>query len=766
MMLDLVSIVGNHTLPASQVVYQDDSTLYATFNLQGVATGAYTLVASNGPSGGTASAPFTVTASPAGALSIQIETPDGIRPDFLTPVTVVYTNTGGTDIPAPLIGVTADTAMVRLASATTFLGDSVDFLAVDPSGPAGVLPPGTSGSLDLVIETTNLSAATVNIAAGAVNPSQAVEWSDLAINQRPSYASASAWATIVANLSSSIGSTAGDLQAALDANATYLSSLGERTSDIDTLLGLDFLNADAALAFGTFGTLTDASVPIPGELSLDVTRKFLVAINGRNSLGPFGRGWTDEWDITASADRSGNVTIQNGGEVRVFTRLADGSFQPQPGDFGTFTSLSAGGWELQEQDGTIETYNANGTLDYEQEAGGDRITAAYDGSNELTSLAASSGQSLSLAYNTAGLVASITDSYGRITSYSYDPSNQYLLSVSTPQGTTRYTYQEATGSPTANALTSITSADGTELFFTYDAMGRVASVSENGGAEKVTLSYAEPGEVMVTDALGDTEQVEFNQAGEVARTVDPLGNVSSFSYDPASLLLTQITDLQGETWTYSYDTAGNLASATDALGQTRSFTYGVDNRLTAMTDAAGNTTSYSYDSSGNLLATTLPDGATSTSTFNPLGEPITYVNAGGQSISSAYNAHGQLTQETFSDGTSYSYAYDSHGDLITATGASGTTTFTYNSADELTKVSYPGGDFLQFTLNAAGERTRMVDQTGFTVNYQYTATGQLAGLTDAAGNAIVAYTYNSVGRLVRTDNGNVTVRRNHPSRAW
>ena len=93
---------------------------------------------------------------------------------------------------------------------------------------------------------------------------------------------------------------------------------------------------------------------------------------------------------------------------------------------------------------------------------------------------------------------------------------------------------------------------------------------------------------------------------------------------------------------------------------------------------------------------------------------------------------------------------------ISMTDATGTTTFTYDSADRLTEVVYPGGDFLQYTYNAAGQRTQMADQTGFTVNYQYNALGQLSELTDANGDLIASYTYDVVGRLSSEQFGNGT----------
>ena len=50
----------------------------------------------------------------------------------------------------------------------------------------------------------------------------------------------------------------------------------------------------------------------------------------------------------------------------------------------------------------------------------------------------------------------------------------------------------------------------------------------------------------------------------------------------------------------------------------------------------------------------------------------------------------------------------------------------------------------------------MTDQANFVVNYAYDSVGRLAGLKDAGGANIVAYTYNNAGQLTRKDNGNQT----------
>jgi YD repeat-containing protein len=427
--------------PATQVIEENDSTLYATFNLAGLGPGSYHVVAGNAESQATASGLFTVNTLAPGSLALDLNLPSGIRANFPTPVTVTFTNTGATDIPAPILVFTADTAQVRFPSQSTFSGNTVDFLGINPNGPAGILTPGASGSVTLILETTFANESDVNISVGPVDPSLDVDWAGFQAGGPPTFTSALAWAQIVANLSASIGTTEGRLQSSLDAAATYLGTLGAATTDVNTLFSQELLSADAQLPVATLGTQTDASMPTPGALSLDLTRSFMQPLSGRDAMGPFGLGWTDDWDIVASTDGSGNVTIDDAGFIMLFTLLPNGTFQSQPGDFDTLTALSGGGLQLQALDGTLEVFNANGTLAYEQDNNGNRITAGFNSAGRLSSLTASSGQSLTLAYNAAGLVSSVTDSFGRVTTYSYDSSDQHLLSVTAPQGTTTYTYR-------------------------------------------------------------------------------------------------------------------------------------------------------------------------------------------------------------------------------------------------------------------------------------------------------------------------------------
>ena len=59
--------------------------------------------------------------------------------------------------------------------------------------------------------------------------------------------------------------------------------------------------------------------------------------------------------------------------------------------------------------------------------------------------------------------------------------------MQTPAGTTQYTYSIGNGAATEHALTSIQFPDGTHQYYTYDALGRLASTSRDGNAEQREL---------------------------------------------------------------------------------------------------------------------------------------------------------------------------------------------------------------------------------------------------------------------------------------
>ncbi len=751
-------------LDASTVQFQDDTTLFATFDLTGLTPGTYDVRATD-PNNQTVADPgaFTVVSGNPGHLQAFITTAAFIRlnqPD--TTVTIDYENTGDTDIPAPLLTLFATNAVMRLPSQDQYVGSTIQVLAIDQNGPAGTLPPGYQGTITVDYQYTPPQGsdpqADFDLSLPPA-PTTPINWSSLEAGSQPSDISSAAWNVIWGNFTAAVGPTFGPYQTALDNLATYFSQIGIYTPDVNRLFDFALTQADATLPTPTLGSTVDASVPTPG-LALTFERTFQQPISGRYQLGPFGRGWTDNWAISATTDSQGNVTVDEGGAILSFALQADGTYEASPGENETLTMV-AGAYQLREADGTILAFNPNGTLNDEQDPNNNRITAGYtDG--QLTSLTDSNGASLTLTYNSQGSISQITDSTGRVTTYTYDASGQLLLSVTSPVENEQYTYVTGQGPAQQYALASITNM-GIPVYYTYDAEGRLIEQYQAGGVEAVTYGYGLGGTLTTTDATGDTTTQMFNDFGEAVVTVDALGQTTKVVYDTNGNPVQQILP-DGTSESQTFNEQDDLTSQIDPLGQAIGLTYDPSfNALTTFTDALGDATTFDYDSQGNLLSITAADGSSQQYVRNSEGEVTQYTNADGQTITYTYNAAGLVTSQTFPDGTSTQYTYDAHGNLLTATDASGTITLTWgtNSGGPgqmslLASVTYPDGMYLDFTYNADGERTQMVDQSGYTVNYQYDAAGRLIGLTDGSGAPIVQYTYDADGRLAAVQNGNGT----------
>jgi RHS repeat-associated protein len=765
-------ISGQTVVPAVSLFYQGGSMLYATFDLTGKPTGAYDLKLDDGTQTKTDAGAFTVVAGDTGGTQIALSAPRLVRansnsaaPHLPTAsgVIISYTNTGNTDAPAPLLMLSADAALLRLPEQPSFDGNSVQFLGTSGDGPAGIVRPGESGQIIIPFQPTDSVPVDgvgpgINFNVQIADTTQPFDLSPFKDSMRPDGIGADAWNAVFANLSAALGTTVASYQQALDNDATYLSLVGARTEDVGRLLGYEIGKANAEYAGPTLATSLDATVAAPG-MPITFQRQFMDPISGRYQPGMLGLGWTTNWDISLATDSSGNITVHDQGFERDFAKQPDGSFQSQTNDHGTLTALTGGGYQLREVDGSLEVFNADGTLGYEQDANGNRITVAYTG-GLLTSLTHSSGAFIKLSYSTQGLLTGLQTSDGHQATYGYDSTGQHLVSYTDEYGTTNYSYLTGQTNPALqNALATIAYSDNTHIFFSYDTQGRLVRTNRDNGQEAVTYAYPGAGGLTTTNANGATSTVLMDDNGLAGETVDPLGNAVFYTRD-SQFEVIQALGPMGEKWTYTHDTLGDTTSSTNPLGETVHYAYSGMGQLTSFQDARGNTTQYNRDGSGNLLAIQYPNGSLQQLSYDPTGTLSELVNARGDAIKYTNNAAGQVTRIDFADGTHQDFMYSSTtGNMLTATDANGTITLEYGDAtnpDLVTKIAYADGKFLAFQYNSVGQRTQSVDQSGFTINYSRDALGRLEKLTDGSGNPIVAYSYDPAGLLARKDLGNGT----------
>lgn len=226
----------------------------------------------------------------------------------------------------------------------------------------------------------------------------------------------------------------------------------------------------------------------------------------------------------------------------------------------------------------------------------------------------------------------------------------------------------------------------------------------------------------------------YDAAGQLLSVTDPLGRVTSYTYDnmgrqktvtlpdpdgiaPAGPLAAPVT-------TYVYNANGQLASVIDAQSQTVSYTYNAAGLMATMTDPRG-TTTYLYDALGRQVSITEPDPDGG----GPLAAPST------------------------------SYTYDNEGDMVSMTTLDGATSYEYDDLGRLTKVTMPDPDgggsevsaWTTYTYDAVGRTLTETDRLGHGTSYDYDNLGRLIKKTNAEGGK-TEYTYDANGnRLTLTD---------------
>ncbi|WP_197480191.1 CARDB domain-containing protein, partial [Anabaena sp. 4-3] len=750
---DIVSLIATDGTQrqASKVWWKNSTELWATFDLQGLNTGAYDVKVNNSHQTAILDDAFTVTSGAVGNLETQLELPSALRPGQGGVVTINYVNTGETDILSPILILNSENANLQLPNGE--LKSRYQFLAVGSEGPAGILSPGERGSLSLVFQPTIGAGNSVNFRLqGVTGGDQPFDWSTVKENARPSFISPQAWDGIWSNFTAAIGQTPSQYLAAVTDNANTFSQQGQSISDISTLVGAELQQANNLLLGDILTSQVDASSPTPG-LRLSMGRSFQSTFDGRLILGEFGYGWTHTWNITARPDQQGNVTLLQAGNIRLFDKQTDGSYKGLTGDNATL-SLIGNTYQLRENDGTVFVFRVDGKLDYIEDRNSNRITAGYT-NDRLTSLTHSNGDFFSFAYNAQGRISQLTDATGQITTYIYDASGEHLLSVTNAEGTVSYTYDDSNNLSLKNALRSLTQGNGTVFSFDYDSQGRLIQESVNG-TPQASYSYDTSTGITITDATGAKSQILLNELAQLAQWEDALGRRTQYHYDAQGNRIQQVAP-NGTTSVFSYDHQGNLIKIVDAVGQKVEFTYDDQfNNLLTVKDQLGNTITYGYDSQGNLNSITYPDGSQETLSVDSQGNITHSVNRRNQTIEYTYNSQGLLTRKDYGDGTSATFTYDSRGNLLSATDADSSITYTYDAANRLTKATQEDGRFVEYSYDTAGRRSRLTDHNGLTVNYSYDADGRLQSLTDGNHATIVTYTYDLTGRLVREDNGNGT----------
>ncbi len=490
-----------------------------------------------------------------------------------------------------------------------------------------------------------------------------------------------------------------------------------------------------------------------------------------------GIGWTDAYSDKLFVN--GNVaTWRTGSGAQVlFTQQTGGTWLAPPWTSVTLTS-SGGNYEAVTPSQAHYLFDSQGRLTGVKDRNGQGVTLTYNGLGQRATLTDASGHVVTFDHNTDGTLSKLTLPDGRFVQYGY--TNGRLTTVTDLRGNP-YTY----GYDTQGRLESETDQNNhRQVFNVYGADGRISQQTDANNNTTHFSWDAATQTATITDARQHQWKSAFSGTLLISQT-DPYGNKVRYGYDSDTGDLVQYIDALGHTEQMTYDARHNMLTRTAPapLSYLETWTYNQFNDPLTYTDGQPNhnETDYTYDAAGNLKTVQGPDpdGA------GPLGRPLTTYTldpAGTGLVTAVQDPRLKTTQYGY-DPTTHQrtaittplgevtkFTYDATGRLKTSIdpreSVSGcncagryTTSYDYDNADHLTKITSPDPDGTgpqlafskQWLYDPAGNLQTYTDENGNPTDYGYDNGNRLTSVTgpDPDGaqpqpRPVTSYTYDEV----------------------
>jgi len=479
------------------------------------------------------------------------------------------------------------------------------------------------------------------------------------------------------------------------------------------------------------------------------------------------------------------------------------------------TSLTPPAWVANADNfETLYAYDANGNVTKTTDPMGNETFAYYDKLGRKVGQVDALGYYTKWEYDSEGNVLTETQ-FGnkvsnaiiglppsdpavseddRITQYTYDEVGNRLTEKRL--GIEVYDYTDNNATPGEDNPGTTITLDG-EVSYTYNGLGQVLTKTEATG-DAITYTYDDGGRLISESRFGydqatdqlltygyldhngaqvtPTANYAYDGLGNLSRTTANAGaneRISTYEYN-AGGLLSKMKDAAGNSHEYFYDASGR--QLVDQYSRTQGGTVHTEAALTSY-DLLGRVTeqkvarkignSWHVDTQESVTnGTVTSDGTITQTAYNAFGDVVRTGVNGVWISENKYDLAGRMWSTNAGDGVWKFFGYDKNGNqtlAITSAGAqfANSTTFqdAYDGIDDANvNATYTRYDARNMAVEVHEEQRQLNATTtkDLTTTRNYNAFGEVTSETDARG-ATISYTYNTMGRMIRSESPVVSI---------
>jgi RHS repeat-associated protein len=328
---------------------------------------------------------------------------------------------------------------------------------------------------------------------------------------------------------------------------------------------------------------------------------------------------------------------------------------------------------------------------------------------------------------------------------SFDPKGFLVSAKNFANHTSIFSDHNGLGKPT-----TFRSPSGVTTSAYYDSRGLITVTRlwlTNGYRE--TYYYFD-GNRNLTDLVradGSATRYRYAPGGRVANVANAAYESATFGYEYVSGKTTTVQNQYIPTWdgsniglqldlSRSHVTRSNsdgfLWKSEGATGQNSTFSYDVNGNLSSKTNSYGQSISYFYNTAGRLVRTQFEDGSVAQFVYNSRGQLAEVIDQRGGVTRYTYNSFGDLTSESSPTRGVTLYNLDSHGNIMNLQAPNRTIAYSYDSL----------GRLISRTSNGVAEK--------FSYDLWDWAIGRLSRLDDPSGST--SFEYNAAGEMTKQTN--------------